>query len=70
MRRRIPLIPLCKGGLSAVPAHPLSGDFPAVLSGLKNAVIYKAQVKIKVGLSGIRVEIGIEIEPVQRRRAF
>ena len=37
-----------------------------------NAVIYKAQVKIKVGLSGIGVEIkiGIEIEPVQRRRAF
>ncbi len=36
------------------------------------AVIYKAQVKIKVGLSGIgvEIEIGIEIEPVQRRRAF
>ena len=33
------------------------------------AVIYKAQVKIKVGLSGIgvEIEIGIEIEPVQRR---
>ena len=38
---------------------------------LVNAVIYKAQVKTKVGLSGIgvEIEIGIQIESIQRRRA-